>query len=107
MLLVMAIIRWCALRDSQSLQFRYHIVGRSRALHRTAKLLCCAVAAVPLLQVNGRLAEVMVKDNARPIAPFEIMGAPPRASQCKHMLLCLIAMRMLPTCMRAITFVGR
>jgi hypothetical protein len=82
MLLVMGVARWFDLQDRGALHFRkYRIVGASRILHRTAKVLCFWSAAVPVMQVNGRLAEIVMDAHAHHIAhniaPFEVMGASP------------------------------
>ena len=69
-------LRLYDLRDARGAHFRkYQIIGWRRKLHRLAKLLCCLAAAIPLLQLNGRLAEVTFSHYAAGIAPFEMLGA--------------------------------
>jgi hypothetical protein len=76
MLLGFAALRLLDLRDARGVHpVKYQIVGAGRVLHRAAKAGCFICAAVPLLQLNGRIAEVMTSDQVDGIAPFQVVGA--------------------------------
>ena len=83
MLLAFGIVRLLDLRDEHPqprsrAKTKYEIVGRSRAVHRAASVIACIAAAIPILQLNGRLAElVMDKGDRSPLAPYEMLGARP------------------------------
>jgi hypothetical protein len=75
MQLAFGALRLLDLRDARGIYpEKYHLVGRARIMHRAAKVLCCLAAAIPLLQLNGRVAEIMFEQHVSAMAPYEVCG---------------------------------
>eukprot|EP00892_Ulva_mutabilis_P008206 jgi/Ulvmu1/5758/UM025_0012.1 len=75
MLLCLSLLRWSDLKPSRN-RYRsvYSIKGPARAAHRLAVFTCVALALIPLMQFNARLAQTISSKQYLPIAPYEIVN---------------------------------
>jgi hypothetical protein len=102
MLLGFGVLRLLDLNSSHAvLPRRYEVMGWRRITHRVAQNLCFLAALVPLLQLNGRLAEIAFTRSSSPIAPFEFLGAVPLhdlMSTCSLLLMASPSSVVMATC---------
>lgn len=54
----------------------YSVKGPARITHRLAVITCVALALIPLMQANARLAQTISSVHYLPVAPYEIFSAP-------------------------------
>lgn len=77
-------------------QNRFRLLGWLRGLHISLVLAAGAAAAIPLFQLNARLAEQSLPDAGGPIAPHEWLGEQ-----------CCVMMRGVNACVNACVLVER
>lgn len=77
MLLILSFMRIMELRSGRNLyRSVYSIKGFARVTHRVAMITCVALALIPLMQFNARIAQSISSEHYLPIAPYEILSAP-------------------------------
>ena len=77
MLLGLSLVRLSELKPARN-PYRtvYSVKGPARVTHRLAVITCVALALIPLMQFNARLAQTISSVQYLPIAPYEIFSAP-------------------------------